>query len=80
MTDKEYINVAHAIKNAREKARVSQLEMATQLGITRRHYQRLEKTGNFKIAQLDEALKRLDLQLIILPKNDVFAKMAGFIM
>lgn len=73
-------NVAIAIKRAREKCKMSQEVMATHIGLTRRHYQRLEKSGNFKMEHLEKALEKLDLQLLVLPKNDVFASFAGLVM
>jgi len=74
------IKLTHAIKSARQKEGVSQEEMAKEIGITRRHYQRLEVSGDFKMNQLNKILTRLDLQMLILPKSDMFVQLAGYIM
>lgn len=68
-------NVASIIKFNRIKNKINQKNMAEFIGVSPRHYQRLESTGKFNMKHLELIFDKLSLCMIIVSKNDSAAKM-----
>lgn len=65
--------IAEIIKSTRRVKKILQRDMALALNLSHRQYQRLEKSGNFSLAQLDIVCSELGLRVEVFKKR-VFLK------
>ncbi len=64
----KYVHLMQIVEDRRKIKRITQAAMAKELGTTKRTYQRWE-VGDVSLSQLQSILEKLDLKLIILPKE-----------